>query len=423
MSEPARVAAVLLVDLAAIVAVAHVLRRVLARFGQPTVIAEILAGVLLGPTILGSASSTLFPADARPALALIGQLGLMGFMFLVGVDLQLRSMPSRRVVSLIGAGSVLVPFACGIAIAPHLFAAYPTVETSRPGAVLFLGVALSITAFPVLARILRETRLDGTPIGTTALASAALNDVAGWSLLAVVIAMLQTGGAGGGIRATAGTLLFACGMLIVVRPLLARHRPHGWRAASLAIAAILVCGWITNRLGTHAIFGPFLLGVAWPRGFEGTGTRELDKVLGPITRMVLLPLFFATPGLTVDLRSLVPADAGELALILVAATVAKIAGAAGGAALAGLPRRAAATIGVLMNTRGLMELVVLNVGYELGLLAPRLYALLVIMAITTTLMTAPLLRRAGAVAGVSGDRSRARPHRARPGDVPARRTA
>ena len=371
-------------DAAAILLAARAAGLAAARLGQPRVIGEIAAGLALGPTLLGHLSGVLFPAAARDGLEAIGQLGLILFMFLVGLRFDAGAIPRGRLVVLTGAGSALVPFAVGAALAPTLFAAHPPpAGIDAVAFALYLGVALSITAFPVLARILIERGLDRTPLGNLTMGAAAINDVLGWCLLAVVLAVVSATGAWHGPIAVGGTAALAAALLGPGRRLVAwllERLP----APAVALGGAVACAAITDLAGTHVIFGAFLFGFVWPRERSVGEIRTIARAL--------MPIFFALPGLALNLRALDAGGLGTLALILVLAIAAKVAGATGGAWLGGLSARSALTVGALMNTRGLMELIVLNLGYEIGVLDERLYAVLLVMAIATTVMTDPLLR-------------------------------
>jgi Kef-type K+ transport system membrane component KefB len=373
-------------DLAVVLLAARLGGAALRRLGQPAVIGEILAGVALGPSLIDA--TQLFSAGARPAIATLGQAGLVLFMFLVGLELDLSKIPRASAMLVVGAGSALLPFVAGLALAPLLYAAYPPDGFGRLGFSLFMGVALAITAFPVLARILEERRLHHTPLGVVALGAAAINDLLAWCLLAGVLALVGAGTAWRAVLALGGTAAFACALWRLVPALVGRLRRRG-AIVIAAAAGALTCAWVTEHLGTHVIFGAFLLGVVWPRG---EGARVLNGVLRPLGDRLLLPFFFVAPGLALHAEQLGRGSVGYFGLILAAAAGAKLVGATVAGRLAGFDARAALMVGALMNTRGLMELIVLNVGLQLGLLDGALYTLLVAMAIVTTVMTDPLLR-------------------------------
>lgn len=378
-----------LLAVALIVVVARGAGILAGRLGQPPVIGEIVAGLGLGPSLLGGWSAHLFPADTRPLLRLLATLGLVLFMFLVGLEMNLGHLTDRRqrVSAAVAVAGTAVPFALGALLG---LALHPTHRgTDLLPFVLFLGASMSITAFPVLARILQERGLYGTPLGTLAMASAAGDDVLTWATLAVVVAV-ATSGTGwelpwiGALSVAFGALL-----LLVVRPALARYADREAAPGDLAlvVAAILACGWATSAIGVHEIFGAFLLGAVFPRGTWADDLRPRLQAMAA----VLLPVFFVTTGLNVDLGRVGLQGLWQLGLILVVACAGKLLGAVGGARSLGLAGREALALGVLMNTRGLTELVVLNVGLALGVLDGPLFSLLVVMAVVTTVATAPLL--------------------------------
>ena len=393
----------ILLDVAVILVAARAGGVLFERMGQPSVIGEIAAGIALGPTLLGALpgdpSSDLFPADALAALQLIGQLGLVLFMFAVGWDLDLQIVRrGERAAATVSISSILVPFALGLALAAHLHPGHDTVAGVAvpfwPFA-LFLGASLSLTAFPVLARILQETGLATTPIGTLVLTTAAIDDVIGWSVLAIALAVLASSGAWDYLRLLVELALFVAVVVVVVRPLLHRllRRASPAREA-LVVPAALAGAYATDAIGIHAVFGAFLVGAAMPRPDAEHTLTELRRRLSPVIAF-LAPIYFVTSGMAVDIPGLRRGDLADFALILTAACAGKFLGAFGGARVAGIGARDSATIGVLMNTRGLIEIVLLTVGVDVGLIDDRLFTLLALMAIATTLLTSPLLRRIG----------------------------
>lgn len=389
----------LLLDTAVILIAARAGALLLERFRQPAVIGEIIAGVALGPTLLGALpgdpSSALFGAGALGVLQLIGQLGLALFMFTVGWDLDLAAVRrSTRAATSISIVSVLVPFGLGLAVAAYLYPDHDRVAGAHvpfwPFA-LFVGAALSMTAFPVLARILRDNGLAGTRVGSIAIAAAAIDDILGWSVLAVALAALASGGPWEYLRIVTEIAAFVCVMLVVVRPLLGRAlRSPTATGMALIVPGALLGAFVTDAIGVHAVFGAFLAGVAMPRTETVPDLAEVRRRLTPVVAL-LGSIYFVTSGMGVDIPGLRPGDLAAFGLIIVAACAGKFLGAFGAARAAGLDRHGAAAIGVLMNTRGLIEIVLLTVGRDAGLIDDRLYTLLALMAIVTTLMTAPLL--------------------------------
>jgi Kef-type K+ transport system membrane component KefB len=398
----------ILLDVALILIAARVGGVLFERLGQPAVIGEIVAGLLLGPTVLGALpgdpSSELFPADALSVLKLIGQLGLALFMFTVGWDLDLRVVRRREgAAAAVSIASILLPFALGLGLAVHL---HPDHDTVAGAAVpfwpfaLFIGASLALTAFPVLARILQETRLAATPLGTLVLTAAAVDDLVGWSVLAVALAVLASSGAWDYVRIVLESALFVVAIVFVVRPglrMLLRDPTPGREALVLPVA--LVGAYATEAIGIHAVFGAFLVGTAMPRPHGENALIEFRRHLSP-TVAVLAPIYFVTSGMAVDIPGLRAGDLADFLLILVAACAGKFLGAFGGARAAGIGIRESATVGVLMNTRGLIEIVLLTVGRDQGLIDDRLFTMLALMAIVTTLLTSPALRRIGRLGGV-----------------------
>ena len=388
-----------LLDLALIVICAHAAGAAARRIGQPPVVGEILSGILLGPAVLGSAlAGALFPGPVRVALEPLATLGLVLFMFGVGYELDHRLVRSPAAVS-VAAGATVLPLLLGVGLAGWL--AGPHQHAGSLAFALFIGIAMSVTAFPVLARILADRGLSGTRVGALALSGAAAGDVAAWSLLAVVLSM-----AGG---KSAWTTLFAIPavlvMIFLVRPLLAAtlSRRTGPAVFAVLAAGLLLTAAATDLLGLHIIFGAFLFGAICPRGHEQLRTDVVDRLTG-VGRQLLLPVFFVVAGYQLDLTGIGLPDIGELAAILAVAVIGKAAGAYLAATLHGLPPQEAASLGVLMNTRGLTEIVVLTIGLQAGILDHRLYSLMVIMALATTAMTGPLLSLVGRSAGRRYDR-------------------
>ncbi|MER5772480.1 cation:proton antiporter domain-containing protein [Streptomyces sp. NPDC001985] len=404
----------LFADLALILVLVGLLHRLCRRLGQPPVIGEILVGVLLGPTLLGAGvAGALFPGALLPALHALGNLGLALLMFTVGMEIDARVLRGggRRVAGVV-IGAVTVPFVLSLPLG--LFLLRDHTPSDRGGFLLFLGVAMSVTAFPVLARILIDLRLQRTPLGSTALASAAVGDVLCWALLALAVAM--TGGAQE-VPVWQSLLIvpFAAGMLLVAGPLL--RRPGLFRAGDgragdgragtgragqdsgtpliVVFGGLLLCCAATEWMGFHFIFGAFLFGVVMPR--EGPLAGQAVRATAGIGSAVLLPVYFVLAGLRVDLSDFDGGDLIDLALILLVAIAGKFAGGFAGAYTQGFDTRQSTAMGALMNTRGITELVVLGAGLDLGLLDGELFSLMVVMALVTTGMTTPLVRRLGVV--------------------------
>ncbi|MET7424954.1 cation:proton antiporter [Dactylosporangium sp. NPDC005555] len=386
----------LLLALACVITLARLLGAAARRLGQPPVIGEILAGVLVGPTLFGTAlSDHLFPVDIRTALAGLANVGLVLFMFIVGYELDFDAVKGRRKAAVsISVGSVLLPLGLGVLLALWLARHHP-VQDVAPFA-LFIGAAMSVTAFPVLARILTDRGMLRTEVGGLALASGAVDDVVAWTLLAGVVAL----GAGGG-DVPWQTLLavpYALVMFLVVRPQLRRLVQARTRAGRLTpgILAVMLVGlllscWCTEAIGVHAIFGAFVFGAVMPRVGGEQLRHETMERLEQVSVLLLLPVFFVIAGLRVDLSTLDRRGLLDLALILVVAITGKFAGAYLAARLNRIPPRRAGALASLMNTRGLTEIVILTVGVQLGILDDTLFSMMVVMALVTTVMAGPLL--------------------------------
>lgn len=389
----------LLLDLAVILMFARLLGAVARRFDQPPVIGEVVAGILLGPTLFGEAfSAALFPHDVRTFLAALANVGVAIFMFLVGSELESRLLRGRGAIAVtVSVTSILVPFGLGVVLALYLLGNHPADD--RLGFLLFIGAAMSVTAFPVLARILTDRGLARTALGGLALTCAAVDDVLAWSLLAVVVMLAGHGDAGQLVTAPWLVLLlplYVAVMFLGVRPLLRRMLTVGVlpRAGQLTavLAGLLVSAAVTEWVGLHFIFGAFLFGVVMPREDADGQRRAVLGGLDEFNSALLLPVFFIVAGLKVELSGIGLVGLGELGLILLVAITGKFGGAFAGARLHGLPVRQSAALATLMNTRGLTELIILSVGLQLGLIDRSLYSIMVAMAVITTAMAGPLLR-------------------------------
>jgi Kef-type K+ transport system membrane component KefB len=377
------------VDLAVIVLLARVFGRLAVRVGQPPVVGEILVGILLGPTLWnGAIPRLLFPSAVQPLLMCMADVGVAMFMFAVGLELDLAGLSGRRARSVAGAavGSMLVPFVLGVLLAEALPSGHGGAQ--RASFTVFVGLSLSVTAFPVLARILNDRDLGTTALGGIALATAAVVDVVAWAALAVLQGVMAAD------SQHARVLLFVpfvLAMVFVLRPLLARNLlPTGRSGTVIVLTGALLSGAATEAMGMHFIFGAFLFGVVMPRQDHFSFRAELHDHTGRIADL-LLPVYFVVAGLNVDLGHLTPGRFGELAAIIVVAALGKLGGGCLGARTQGLPLLAAGALAILLNTRGLTELVILGVGLQLGLIDRSLYSLMVVMALVTTAMTGPLL--------------------------------
>lgn len=404
-TAPDMLTAVMLVDIAVVLVVGVLLGRLARRLRQPAVIGEIAAGILLGPSLLGLLPGDLphrvFPSDVRPLLNAVAQVGLVLFMFLVGWEFEKRLVrPHAGLAAGVSLSSIALAFGLGVALATLLYPDHATVaghHISFAAFAVFLGTAMSVTAFPVLARVLADNDLSDTRVGSLALASAAVDDVLAWCLLAYVSAMVSADGDYARLGRIAGfALLYAAGMLLVVRPLLAAlvwrwAAAERWSALLVVLSAgAMTSAWLTSWIGVHAIFGAFLFGFVTPREPARLLARNVRKPLDDMS-LVLLPVFFVVTGLDVDLTALTAGDTVVLLLIVLVACAGKLLGAILPARLAGLPWRESKDLGLLMNTRGLTELIILNAAVTLGVLDVRMFTMMVVMALVTTAMAAPLL--------------------------------
>lgn len=391
----------ILIQLIVILTTARLMGWLFRKMGQPSVIGEMTAGLMLGPSLFGALSPEVyglaFPPDSFDTLNALSRLGVWLFMFLVGVELDisvLRKVGKTAVV--ISQVSILTPMIFGVALA---FALYP--EFSQEGVTfnafaLFLGAAMSITAFPVLARILKERFLTNTRLGVIAIACAAVDDVTAWVILAVTMLLIKPELSGGLLwwNMTA-VVVYTATMLFAVRPQLASWMKERKELTNDLFAVLMIFFFVscltTRLIGVHALFGAFLFGVVLPK--DDWVTEGFYKRLEPVVAYVLLPLFFAFTGLRTDIALIDTPHLWLVAFSIVAVAVAgKFIGAMVPAKLMGRGWRESAAIGALMNTRGLMELVILNIGLEVGIISPSLFSMMVIMALVTTYMTVPILR-------------------------------
>jgi Kef-type K+ transport system membrane component KefB len=400
--EAGSTVAAFFIAVAVVILLARLFGMAAAALGQPRVIGEVLAGLSLGPTVLGAispdAQAALFPEDIVPYLEVAAQLGLIFYMFLVGLELDLGQVRRRASqIALISNASVALPMALGLAVALPIYTLLAPDTDFLPFA-LFIGISMSITAFPVLARILVERRMLKRPIGGVVLAAAAFDDVTAWILIAFGTAVAVSGSAGDVLLTIALGALFCVLMVRGVRPLLGRvstaydeagRIPGGWIV--LIFAGVLLSAYATEEIGIALIFGGFMMGLIMPR--HAGLTEDVTRRLEDFVVILLLPLFFVVTGLRTDVGLL---DRPELwlitAVLLATALLGKLFGATLAARVAGFDRRSSAVIGTLMNTRGLTELIVLNLALEKGVISDALFAMLVIMALVTTVMTGPMLK-------------------------------
>lgn len=401
---PFELSVMFFLQMAFILAVCRMTAWLFMKIGQSRVVSEMIAGVLMGPSLMGwmfpEFSAYLFPAESKPILFSVAQLGLVLYMFLIGVEFDVDLIRKRvRSAASISIAGIVAPFILGgtlayfIAHDPQLFAE----KTSSLEAVLFMGAAMAITAFPMLARIIFEQGLTKTSLGTLALAAGSIDDMAAWCVLAVVLASFNSDWSIA-FLAIGGGVFFAIVCLTVLRRLL---QPMGERVEKSGVISpdmlvftlmlVMLGAWFTDFIQIYAVFGAFIMGVAMPRGKFAT---ELHRTMYPLTVALLLPVFFVYSGLNTKIGLVnTPALWGLTALVLLVAITGKGVACYLAARLSGEPHKEAMGIGTLMNARGLMELIILNIGLERGIIEPTLFTIMVLMAVVTTLMATPIFER------------------------------
>ncbi len=406
----------LFLQLLVIILVSRMAGRIFTKFGQPAVVGEMAAGILLGPSLFGLVApdvfAFVFPKDSLGALRLFSQIGVCLFMFNVGMEVDMRQVRTKaRAAVVVSHASIVIPYFLGVGLAWFLYT-----DLAQPGAsftafALFMGISMSITAFPVLARILQERGLAKTTLGVTAITCAAVDDVTAWSLMAFVVAIVAATSLGAAALNLVFVLAFIAIMIFVVRPVLPRlvgagsleNAEPSRGALATSVCVVIAAALTTEIIGIHALFGAFLAGAIMPElgGFR----HKLSVRVEHFSSVLLLPLFFAYTGLRTQIGLLNDLESWLICLAIIAvATLGKLGGSAIAARTTGMPWNDSLQLGALMNTRGLMELIALNIGYDLGILSPRIFAMLVIMALATTMLTGPLLtffsRRAAASANL-----------------------
>ena len=393
---------ILLLQIIAILIVCRIFGWLFVKIGQPTVIGEIVAGIVLGPSVLGNLlpelSAFLFPPDSLNNITLLSQFGLILFMFAIGMELDLEEVRKRlKETILISHTSTIVPFFCGMLTAYYVYESYAHKGTPFLSFALFIGIAMSITAFPVLARIIQEKGLTKTHLGTISLASAANGDITAWCLLAVVIAVAQAGSILSAIYNILFSFLYILFMFFAVRPFLRMvgHIYHNKEVIDKALVAfmfllLIISSYFTEILGLHVLFGAFIAGVVMPSNikFRKIMTEKVEDV----SLALFLPLFFVSTGLRTEIGLLNTPELWSMCgIFILVAIIGKFGGAMFSARFVGESWRDSLYIGALMNTRGLMELIVLTIGYEMEILPPSIFVMLVLMTLVTTFMTTPLV--------------------------------
>ena len=393
----------LFLQLFTIIAASGVVAWIFTRCGQPAVIGEMVAGILLGPSLFGllapNAFHFIFAPSSLDALRLLSQIGVCLFLFTVGMELDVSEVRHKaQTAVVVSHSSIVIPFFLGVTLALFLYTHLAQPGVSFLAFALFIGISMSITAFPVLVRILQDRGIFKTPLGSTATACAAVDDVTAWTMLAFVVAIARATNVGGAAFNLGLVLVLIALMLFVIKPKLpswlgqrALERPDPSKAVLVVVfGVVLVSALTTELIGIHALFGAFLAGIVMPTagGFRDKLVVRVEN----LSSVLLLPVFFAFTGLRTQIGLLNSTQDCLICLLIIAvATAGKLGGSALAARLTGMKWRESLQLGALMNTRGLMELIALNIGYDMGILSQHIFTMLVIMALVTTIMTAPLV--------------------------------
>jgi Kef-type K+ transport system membrane component KefB len=393
----------LFLQLFAIILASSIFGGLFTRLGQPAVVGEMMAGILLGPSLFGwlapQAFGFLFASSTLEPLRLLSQIGVCLFMFAVGMELDVSQLKRQvQTAIVVSHSSIVIPYLLGVALALFLFSSLAKAGASFTAFALFMGISMSITAFPVLVRILKDRRLFHTSLGATATACAAVDDVTAWTILAFVVAIARAANVSAATLSFALVLVFVGLMVVIIRPVLGRligqpamEQPDpDKKTLAIVIAVVLASAFSTETIGIHALFGAFLAGVIMPRA--SNFREKLAVRVENISSVLFLPVFFCFTGLRTQIGLLDTGyDWAICGIIIGVASLGKLGGSALAARLTGMDGRTSLQLGALMNTRGLMELIALNIGYDLGILSQRIFAMLVIMALVTTMLTGPLL--------------------------------
>jgi Kef-type K+ transport system membrane component KefB len=390
----------LLLQIIIIIILTQLLGWLFKKIGQPAVIGETVAGIILGPSLLGllfpGIFNFVFPAESLPNLRFLSQIGLILFMFIIGMELDTRLLRKQAFEALIiSHASILIPFTLGIFLSYYLYHTYG--QTDFISFALFMGIAMSITAFPVLARIIRDRKLTDTKLGNLAISCAASDDVTAWCILAILIALIRSGSGMNGFFVVAIVLLYVFVMLVPVKKILEKIQAsyEKGKIANNGLMAImyslmLLSSWCTEVIGIHALFGAFLAGIVIPKK-DGLQKKIIDRI-SDVSMVMLLPLFFVYTGLRTNAAILNSSGLWiSFLLILICAVAGKFGGSTLVAKVLGQNWKDSLSIGALMNTRGLIELVVLNIGYDMHIISADIFSMMVLMALLTTMMTNPVL--------------------------------
>ncbi len=385
-----------LFQLLLIISVAKVTGFLLKKLGQPAVVGEIAAGILLGPSIMGALypdfSAFVFPMESLKGLQYMSQIGLVLFMFIVGLELDLTELKGEmKSIAIISTSSILIPFMIGYGVAYYIYSFFTPEQHTFFSFALFMGIAFSITAFPVLARIILEKKMQKTKVGYLSLSCAAINDCAAWFILSIILAYVEAENLYAAFTRFVFIIFYLCFMFLIIKPLLQKllHRIKNYFTI-IMLSIVLFSSILTELLGIHALFGAFIAGIIISE--KKFDKSELIKKIHDITVILFLPIFFVLSGLRTSIGLL---NTGNLwflfFIILILAIAGKLVSSTLASKASGLNWHDSFSIGILMNTRGLIELIILNIGYDLGIIKPELFTILVLMAITTTFMTGPLL--------------------------------
>lgn len=393
---------ILLLQILVILIVSRIFGVLLTKIGQPSVVGEIIAGIVLGPSLVGyffpEFSEFLFPKDSEKTLQFLSQIGLAFFMFIVGMELDIDSIRKKaHNAFIISHGSIVISFFIGVVLSTYIFSQFAPAGVSFLSFALFMGVAMSITAFPVLARIMKERNITKTPIGNMVISCAAIDDITAWCTLAVIIAIAKAGGMGGSLLTIILAVGFVLIMIWLVKPWLKKISASivekenvSKTIVAIAFFIMMVSAYTTEVIGIHALFGAFMAGVVMPNNLKFKD--HLAAKIEDVSILLLLPIFFAFTGLRTQIGLLNQSHLwSTFFIIMICAVGGKFGGGFVTSKITGQSWKDSLSIGALMNTRGLMELIVLNIGYDLGILSPEIFSIMVLMALATTFMTGPSL--------------------------------